>query len=279
MAAPSFTLCFRVPLYDLDYRDEAPCAALFRYFEETAIQASAHAGFGLDWYRERHQFWVLRTIRLERTGTLHYGDELEVSTWVSAMTRVRADRNYLARTTRDGKVVARALANWVYLDSKSLFPARIAPEIVAIFSNGPAPIIPNNDWRRFAVSMEGSTRARTTRHAQYFEADSARHTNNAVYVNWFEEAVRDALIERRYPLPVDGEPQLQFVRHSIDYLTSARPGDQLDVATRLIGRGRSVGQWEQTICRKVSGELVARDQSITLWCDQTHRVSAWPLAA
>ncbi|MCI0478404.1 MAG: hypothetical protein L0Y55_19350 [Anaerolineales bacterium] len=53
-------------LYDLDLREEVSCATLFRYFEETAMRGSAHFGFTLDWYRARQQFWVIRTMQMER---------------------------------------------------------------------------------------------------------------------------------------------------------------------------------------------------------------------
>ena len=99
------------------------------------MQASSHMGFTLDWYNRRGQFWVIRTMRLERSVAAVYEDELEIRTWVSAMTRVRADRNYIVRRVRDGRVLARATANWVYLDRKTLHPVRIAPEIVALFTN------------------------------------------------------------------------------------------------------------------------------------------------
>jgi acyl-CoA thioesterase FadM len=276
VVSPSYTLPLRVPLYDLDLRDEVSCATLFRYFEETAIQASGHLGFTFDWYRARGQFWVIRSLRLKRTGAAHFQDELEIRTWVSAMTRVRADRNYLVRRVRDGRVLARATANWVYLDTRTLFPARIAPEIVGLFKDTEPAALPPRELRASLFSPDETLRGVMTRRAQYFEADSARHVNNAIYVDWLEEAVRDTLLAHGYALPLDGGPSLWFYRHALEYLNSARPGDHLEIATRRVARAKSAGHWEQLIRRMPSEEVVARGECVTLWRDERNRVAAWP---
>ena len=53
MAGSAYTMPLRVRLYDLDLRDQVSTATLFRFLEETAMQASSHLGFTLEWYREQ----------------------------------------------------------------------------------------------------------------------------------------------------------------------------------------------------------------------------------
>ncbi len=275
MPAPIYTLPHRVTLYDLDARDQVSCATLFRYFEETAMRASTDLGFSFDWYKERGQFWVIRTMRLEQNCAARYEDELEIKTWVSAMTRVRADRNYLVTRARDGKMLARATANWVYLDGRTLMPARIDRAIADKFVEGELPALPARIRRSrdSAAHIEGVT----ARRAQYFEADSARHINNAVYVDWLEEAVREALTNASYALTLDSStiPTLWFYRHSLDYLSSAVPGDELQITTRLTTRGRSVAEWRQEIHRADTRQLLVRASSTTLWINSQDRVVPW----
>lgn len=275
MPGASFTLPIRVRLYDLDLREQVSCATLLRYFEETAMQASSHLGFTLDWYNERGQFWVIRMMRLERNLPARYQDELEITTWVSAMSRIRADRNYLVRRIRDGSVLARASANWVYLDRKTLFPARIAPEIVALFTNSePAPL-PARWEIKPSLHRESELQCITRRQALYYEADSAKHTNNAIYVDWLEEAARETASASNYQLQVDSGPSLWFHRHHIDYLNSARPGDQLEIETRLVGRGSSAGHWQQEIRRPDTRETLVRAECDTVWIDESNRPIRW----
>ncbi len=275
MPVSAYTMLTRVRLYDLDLRNQVSCATFFRYFEETAMQASSHLGFTLDWYNERGQFWVLRAMRLERNVAAEYEDELEIRTWVSSMTRVRADRNYLVRRVPDGRVLARATGNWVYLDRKTMHPARISPEIVAMFDDVEPPALPPVKAGKRLFRVDEEIQSVTLRRAEYFEADSAGHTNNAVYVDWLEEAVRDALVARGYLPQLNDSSALWFHHHSLEYLNSARPGDELEIATRLMGRGQSAGHWRQEIRRVVSQEVVARGECVTLWLDEDDRAIRW----
>lgn len=275
MPGPSYTLPIRVRLYDLDVRDEVSSATLLRYFEETAIQASSQLGFTLDWYNERGQFWVIRTIKLERNGAARYEDELQVRTWVSLMTRVRADRNYLVRRVADGRILARATANWVYLDRETMRPARIAPDIVAMFKNPDPPPFTAAHSGRTLAAVESPVRGVTFRRAQYFEADSAKHTNNAIYVDWLEEAVRDTLSACGHKSGADAMPSIWFYRHFLEYLTPALPGDDVEITTRLASRGKTGGLWRQEIRRAKTREIVARAESTTCWLDEQNHPVRW----
>src|SRR5512140_3480691 len=107
MSSTLYTMPMAVTLYDLDLHGEVSNATLLRYFEQAAMQASSHAGFTMEWYQARGQFWVIRTIRLERNSPALYGDDLEIQTWISSLGRVRSDRNYSLRRRQDGKVIAR----------------------------------------------------------------------------------------------------------------------------------------------------------------------------
>ncbi|MGB8646617.1 MAG: thioesterase family protein [Anaerolineae bacterium] len=275
MPSAVYTLPLPVRLYDLDLRGEVSNGTLFRYFEEAAIQASAHAGFTMEWYNSRGQFWVIRTMRMERSAPACFGDELQIRTWVSSLARVRSDRNYVLRRGRDGQVLARATANWVYLDVKTMYPARIAPEIAEMFGNPEPAALPPRPRPRWLSAPPRELQSVSARRAQYYEADSARHTNNAMYVDWLEEAVRGTLLANGYALPLDNPPSLWFHRHSIEYLNAARPGDPVEISTRLAGRARSAGYWVQEIRRAGSGERIARNECMTVWRGVDNRLTTW----
>lgn len=275
MSRASLTLPIQVRLSELDLRDQVSCASLLRILEDTAMQASIHAGFGLDWYRARGHAWVIRTMHLENRAPARYLDELDIRTWISSMTRVRADRNYLVRRRSDRRVLARATANWVYLDVKTMLPTRMAPEILAIFNEFEPPAVSPFNPRHWlcppAVKIDDSS----IRRALYYEADAAQHINNAVYVDWFEEAIRDTLLSRGYPLPLDGTWALWFYRHKLEYVSAARPRDPIEVEVRLVGRGRAAGQWKMEIRRMSDQAIIARDDCTTVWVDRDGRPARW----
>jgi len=274
-----FVYPLTVNLYDLDLREEVSCATLLRYFEETAMRGSAQFGFTLEWYRERMQFWVIRTMRLERLCAPRYLDELEISTWISSLGRVRSDRNYVARRARDGRVMARAIANWVYVDAAQMQPARIPPAITEIFDRHAEPALAPLGRVTLHPEIPAQFESTTVRAAQFYEADSAKHTNNAIYVDWLEEAIRETLGAMNYALAVDGSKPLPwFYRHALEYARPALPGDTVAIRTRLLRCGRSLGEWEQEISHAASGEQMLRAQTTTVWVDAQNRVVPWRAA-
>lgn len=280
VANTSFCFPLTVRHYDLDLRGQVAPATLFRYLEEAAIRGSAHFGFDLAWYEARKQFWVIRTLQLERVCAPGYGDELEVRTWVSSLGRVRSDRNYEIRRPRDNRRVARAIANWVYLDAATLTPTRIPPEIVAIFEAGEAPALPPIGKVNLDSDAPALFEHRSTRHAQYYEADSARHVNNAVYVEWVEEAVRAALTAMGYALKLDGStPFPWFHRHALEYVRSALPGDKIRLDARLVCRGKTRGDWQVRITTCDTCEDILRARTVMLWVDARGQPIRWTDAA
>lgn len=279
MTDTRFVYPLTVNLYDLDSREEVSCATFLRYFEETAMRGSAHFGFTLEWYREREQFWVIRTMRMERLCAPRYLDELEISTWISSLGRVRSDRNYLARRAADGRVLARAIANWVYVDAAQMQPVRIHPDITAMFDRHEEPALPPLGKVTLHPEIPAQFEHTTTRVAQFYEADSARHTNNAIYVDWLEEAIRETLRAMNYVLAVDGSTPLPwFHRHALEYARPALPGDTVAIRTRLRRCGHSFGEWEQAISHAASGEQLLRAQTTTVWVDAQNRVVPWRAA-
>lgn len=277
MAITSFHFSLQVNHFDLDLRAEVSCATLFRYLEEAAIRGSAHFGFDIDWYTQRKQFWVIRTLQFERTCAPRYGEELNIHTWVSSMARVRSDRNYEIRRARNNQLVARAIANWVYLDAATLVPTRIPPEITAVFQADAPPALPPVG----KVTLDDHTPAlfeqRTQRRGQFYEADSARHVNNAVYVEWVEEAVRTALSAMGHVLALDGStPFPWFYRHTLEYVRSALSGDEVEIHTRLMRRGQTRSDWEIRVTTPATNEDILRAQSTMLWVDATGQPVARP---
>ena len=108
VANTSFCFPLTVRHYDLDLRGQVAPATLFRYLEEAAIRGSAHFGFDLAWYEARKQFWVIRTLQLERVcapGYHRHGADV-----------VRSDR---ARAAEIEHELAAAFERWSELEAKA----------------------------------------------------------------------------------------------------------------------------------------------------------------
>jgi YbgC/YbaW family acyl-CoA thioester hydrolase len=260
-------------------REEVSCAALFRYFEETAMRGSAHFGFTLEWYRAHQQFWVIRTMQMERLCAPRYLDELEIGTWISSLARVRSDRNYQVHRKADGRLMARAIANWIYVDAQKMQPTRIHPEIAGILDQHAQPALPPVGKVSLHPQIPALFEFTSTRRVQFYEADSAQHTNNAMYVDWLEEAMRDTLCAMGYALALDGATPLPwFHRHALEYARPAVPGDQIAIRTRLLRQGNSFGEWEQEISHCALHEQMLRATTTTVWVDAHNRIVSWRAA-
>jgi acyl-CoA thioester hydrolase len=176
---------------------------------------------------------------------------------------------------RGDEVIARARGDWVYLNRAKLAPARIAPEIVDYFNRSGPPVLVESK-RDYPLKGRQGREFAQTRRVQRYEMDSVAHVNNAVYLNWLEEAVADALERAGYhllPGVEEKRPTLWFQRHTLEYLRPAFAGDEIEVKTALVGAGLSVGMWEQTIER--GGELLVRNLARTRWVDADGRHARW----
>jgi acyl-CoA thioesterase FadM len=86
--------------------------------------ASDHAdslGIGFDRLKERNQLWALVIFRLELTRQPRYGMRLELETWPSVVSRLRAGREF-RMTDAEGNVFLLGSSDWMVLDEHSRKP-------------------------------------------------------------------------------------------------------------------------------------------------------------
>src|SRR4051794_28997469 len=93
---------FRVRHYELDAFGHVNNVVYAQYMQEAAIDASARAGYDPAWYRARGTGWVMRRLTVRYLGQATYGDEVDVTTWVSQMRGVSSNREYELTRAGDG---------------------------------------------------------------------------------------------------------------------------------------------------------------------------------
>jgi acyl-CoA thioesterase FadM len=256
-----FTTRLQVRHYELDARGELPNSALFRLFQETAMRVTRDAGFGVEWFMERHTVWFVHQMTVEHLRPIHYPDELDVTTWLSDAQKVRTHREYLARNAATDEIVARGRAYWVHLNGETLMPTRIPPEIIARFQPNGVHAVPRIEPRTYALSANRARlEHRMRRRVQRYEADGMQHVNNAIYIDWLEEALADTTAHLTSPAR-----RLGVHRHDIEYARSAMPGDEVEIVTRFVGTGNCASTWQLEIKR--GDESLVRDHITALWQD------------
>lgn len=263
-----FTWQFRVRSYDLDARSQVNTASYHQYLEEGATRASADAGFTYDWYFAHRHSWVVRKLQIRYLRPLHYGDEVTLRTWVSDVRRIYSHREYDLRRVTDGSPVARARAKWVYVNLDTLRPARIPETAEAAFQpTGELPALPIA--LRPGCALRAARPFTSQRYVQHYEIDPTGHANNAVYVNWVEQARQDALGAAGWPLDRLASEGLAFcpVARDIEYYQSALDGMPLRIISRAAAATRTRVAWEQDVYAAASGDLLARDYVVAACLD------------
>jgi acyl-CoA thioesterase FadM len=211
-------------------------STLLRYAQDVAWRHSEDLGFDRRWYQERGFGWVVRGVDLELRQPIPMGHTLRVSTAVVGHRRIWARRLGECRLA-DGRLAARVTTDWVLLDGRNRI-VRIPSDFGLAFENPevdseilrvPAPDDPP------ALSLSLSVRPS--------DLDPLDHVNNAVYLDWLEEALDAAGLRTAH-----GATERSI---RLEYLASAARGD--DVTVDVHGAGND---WRALIRRADGLDLV-----------------------
>jgi acyl-CoA thioester hydrolase len=202
---------------------------------------------------------------LEHSRPIHYGDELAITTWVSDFQRVRSHREYLARNAATNEIVARGRAYWAHLNRETLMPTRIPVDFTTLLAIDSVRAVSRTQPRTFLTPHFEFPNYHMTRHVFRYEADEMQHVNNAMYIDWLEEALMECHPERnRSEAELESKDRRLYVyRHDIEYARSAVPGDDVDISVRLVGVGQTASAWKLEIAR--NGESLVKDRITALW--------------
>ncbi|HEX7587793.1 MAG TPA: acyl-CoA thioesterase [Anaerolineae bacterium] len=196
-------------------------AVFLQWFQEAAFEASASRGFGMKEYNEMGAAWVMRGVDVEFLESARYLEEIEISTWVSDLHRVRSHREYEARRAIDRFLLARARVDWVFLDATTLALRRVPTEMGKLFEPNGRPALVPITWPDLTAGKPLG-HFENTRRVQQYELDQMQHVNNSVYVNWIEQHAQDA-----WGAWGQDAAKLTLVRHNIEYRQAALRNDSL----------------------------------------------------
>jgi len=62
------------------------------------------------------------------------GDEIEISTWVENIRRVRSLRKYEFARKADGEILVRGETDWVFMDVKTGRPQAVPEAVITVFA-------------------------------------------------------------------------------------------------------------------------------------------------
>jgi acyl-CoA thioesterase FadM len=182
------------------------------YVGDVAWRHSEVLGFPRAWYRERGLAWVVRAIDVVLVAPIHDGDELRVSTRIAGFRRVMCRRQSALHAV-DGASAGEVSVDWAMTDGRA--PIRIPSDFTSIPGIDLAPFSPTRvDLPPTPPGVAGRPLVPRLR-----ELDPQGHVNNAVYLDWIDEAIAAA-----------GGPDAVRAperRYRLEYLRPAGPGAAL----------------------------------------------------
>ncbi len=262
------TRAFRVRHSECDSYGHVNNVHYLRYMQETAFDAAAAVGYGLEWYTANGHVWLIRETEIDYLRPLRYGDVVQVRTWVQDFRRTRSRRLYEMTREADGELVARAATDWVYVDADSLRPASVPPEMVAAFGLADEPQAePRRKFPTPPPPPPGVFKMR--RQVQFREIDGLQHVNNAVYLDYVEDCGMQVINAFGWTLAQMQARGFGIVvkRHQIEYRQSAVMDDELEISTWVSGLRRASGVRHYIIQRVSDGALLVQVHSECVWID------------
>lgn len=239
-------------------------STLLRLAQDVAWQHGASLGLDRAWYEEHRLVWLVRAADLEILQPIPMGAALRLSTAVIGHRKIWARRRVEIRLAGPGtpadaatgqrpseaggepSPAAVAVTDWVLVDLAGRIQ-RIPESFSAIFS------VPLADFEitRVPLGPVPAGAVRTTLVVRPQELDPNGHVNNAVHLDWLEEAVGAA------GSPMDGAlgAQLSGIprRYQVEYLAPLEPGAHLTMAAWPADEG-----WRAVLARPDGGAEAAR---------------------
>lgn len=265
---PQFERVFRVRHYECDAYGHVSHANYLRYMQEAAFDASAAVGYDYARYRAMGQHWLIRETDITYHRPLVYGDSVVVRTWVSDFRRVRSRRMYELSLVGSGELVATAATEWVFLDSATLRPLTVPPEMVAAFWHPGATEGPRREpFPEAPPAPPGEFRMRQS--VQWRDIDQAQHVNNANYLAYIQECSVQVAEAFGWPLArlLAQDRGIVARRYRIEYREPAVLGDELEVSTFVSDVKRATAVRHYGIRRLRDNALLARANVLWVWVD------------
>lgn len=213
--------------------------SLLRYAQDVAWRHSEDLGFDRRWYTDQGRWWVVRSVDLDVLLPIPMGSPLRVATAVIGHRRIWARRRAEFRLA-DGQLAAVAMVDWVLLDERGRI-LRIPPDFGLVFPNvelgGEILRVPLPPAPTEAAALELRVRPQ--------DLDPMGHVNNAVYLDWIEEAIAAA----------NGSEAIAHLPRlvAIEYAASAGPGDALGAVA-----WRDGDAWQVRISRLADSTEIVR---------------------
>ena len=176
---------------------------------------------------------------------------------------MRGGREYRLSNVQTGQALGVALTEWVYVNRQTLAPQAIPKELAVDFDT---PGAPTREYDPPAVEKNINAQFTTDRTVEWHEIDSLGHVNNAIYVDWLDEAVRSALGQLGWAVQElkDRGIHLRGEYYNLSYRRAALPGDAVTITTTIEGVSERLCAIRQVVSGADNSEILT-SESVHGW--------------
>jgi acyl-CoA thioester hydrolase len=123
---------------DVDQNGHLNNVVYVQWMQDVAMKHSAAVGYDWQKYQELGTSWIIKSHFIEYKSPGFEGEDIELQTWVFKHEKLSSLRKYRFVRPSDGRLLAVAETNWVYVDSSNGRPRRIDQEVADAFPLVPA---------------------------------------------------------------------------------------------------------------------------------------------
>jgi acyl-CoA thioester hydrolase len=118
---------------DIDGLGHASNVAYVRWIQDVAVAHSEAVGLGFAGYQRLGAIFVIRRHEVDYLRPLLRGDRIEVRTWIGSVAAAKCQRLTEIALAETGKIAARAVTTWGFVDVRTGRPTRIPDDVRAAF--------------------------------------------------------------------------------------------------------------------------------------------------
>jgi acyl-CoA thioester hydrolase len=119
---------------DIDLLGHAGNIVFVRWIQDIALAHSAAVGFDFDAYRRVGAIFVVVRHEVDYLRPALRGDVIEARTWISSVMAAKCQRSTEFARVSDGRLLAKGLTTWAFIEFATGRPRRIDRELHAAFA-------------------------------------------------------------------------------------------------------------------------------------------------
>jgi len=225
-----FTRTFRVRWGELDPSGTVGPANYLRYLMETAWDWGDAVGLGVNDSQILGVFWLIRETEIHFLWPLHHKDTFNFTIWLANWQRVRGTRCFELKLKESDEVIAQGTQQIVCMDTKTGRPVSLPEDVIDRFRIENPRVFPSP---RFPKVTPAENSFVIQRQVESMDLDAYEHVNNAIYVDYAEEAAAQDFSSRGWSPAKLTAANLTFAtrRLHIQYLSMAEWGETLNIST------------------------------------------------